>query len=95
MAATPTPRTPPDNQPDPPTYQPDDLLTRDQAAAVIGRSVPRLAQLRQTGEIPHVKNPHTQQIRFRYKDLIEYVTRRDQGFLHHDGRRKIINMDQT
>lgn len=97
MAATPhfsdapTPRTPPDNQP--PQYEPDDLLTRDEAAAVIGRSVPRLAQLRQAGEIAFVKNPITREIRFPYRDLVEYVARRDKGILHRDGRRKIIKMD--
>lgn len=95
MADTPIPRTPPDNTTDQPQYKPDDLLTREQAAEVIGRSVPRLAQLRQAGEIPYVKNPSTREIRFPYKDLAEYVRVRDRGILHKDGRRKIIPMDQA
>lgn len=74
----------------PPT---DTLHDYTEAAAIIGLSVPRLRQLRASGEIPHIKNPLTRAVRFRRTDLDAYLARRAQGVLHQDGRRKNIPMD--
>lgn len=75
MSDTPTPRTAPDNQP--PEYGPEDLLDSRQAAQVINRSITRITQLRASGDIPYVRNLGTNDYRYRYQDLINYVNYRD------------------
>jgi len=52
------------------TYRPESLLTRQQAAAYLGVSVSRLAQLRREGRINHVKWPDTRAVRYRF-DAVE------------------------
>jgi predicted site-specific integrase-resolvase len=56
----------------------EDRLTRQEAAEILNISVPRLAQLRRAGHIECEKNPHTNQVRYVYRDVIDLARRRTQ-----------------
>lgn len=58
-------------------YKPEDRLTRKQAAAVVGISLSRLAQLRRAGEITQEKNEHTKAVRYRAADCFALRAKRE------------------
>lgn len=70
--------TKPSTQRTAPAYKAEDLLTRKEAAAVVGISLSRLAQLRRAGEIAYAaRNHHTGAVRYRYADCVTLRDKRE------------------
>lgn len=67
-------------------YQPEDRLTRHQAAEYLNVSLSRLAQLRRANEIIQETNNRTGRVRFRFLDVVilkvlrgEFIAEQDAG----------------
>lgn len=53
------------------------LLTKEEAARLLGLSVARVRQLRSSGELHALVNPVTKRVRFCQSEVLDYKHRRE------------------